>query len=413
MLEQDPSARVLILSASGEQDDVLEAVKAGATGYLVKSAQSRELVDAVRGVAAGGTVFTPGLAGLVLGEFRRMADPASQAAPGTPELTERETEVLKMVAKGMSYKQIAERLVISHRTVQNHVQNTLRKLQMHNRVELTRYAIEQGLDDDERVSRWPGWSPRTSPSWGTPTARRPTLESLAELHRRHLARVPYENLEIMLGRPPSVDPLDSLARVASVGRAGYCFHQNGALETALVDLGYAVSRRGGHVWTTEDDRWSGSLNHLVLVVSGLPTEANPGGAWWPDVGLGDAIAEPLPLVVGDYEQGGFSYAITEVRDDGWSFRADRQGSFLGLETGPAPSQTDVAQCHATLSTPPDGRFARILVVQRRMPEHVDVVRGCLCQRVTPDGQTEQRADDVRRVARRDLRRLRTVAGRGR
>ena len=149
VLEQDPSARVLILSASGEQEDVLEAVKAGATGYLVKSAHSRELVEAVRGVAAGGTVFTPGLAGLVLGEFRRMADPASAEAPGTPELTERETEVLKMVAKGMSYKQIAERLVISHRTVQNHVQNTLRKLQMHNRVELTRYAIERGLDGDD------------------------------------------------------------------------------------------------------------------------------------------------------------------------------------------------------------------------------------------------------------------------
>jgi DNA-binding NarL/FixJ family response regulator len=149
VLEQDPSARVLILSASGEQHDVLEAVKAGATGYLVKSAHSRELVDAVRGVAAGGTVFTPGLAGLVLGEFRRMADPSSTIEDGTPELTERETEVLKMVAKGMSYKQIADRLVISHRTVQNHVQNTLRKLQMHNRVELTRWAIERGLDDDE------------------------------------------------------------------------------------------------------------------------------------------------------------------------------------------------------------------------------------------------------------------------
>ena len=152
-----------------------------------------------------------------------------------------------------------------------------------------------------------------------------TVESLAELHRRHLSRVPYENLEIMLGRPPSVDPLDSLARVARVGRAGYCFHQNGALETALVDLGYSVSRRGGHVWTTDDDRWSGSLNHLVLVVSDLPTDDNPGGRWWPDVGLGDAIVEPLPLAVGDYEQGGFSYAITEVRDDGWSFRADRAG----------------------------------------------------------------------------------------
>src|SRR5688572_13006148 len=149
VLQHDPSARVLILSASGEQADVLAAVKAGATGYLVKSASRAELVDAVRRVAAGDTVFTPGLAGLVLGEFRRMADaPAAVEASGE-QLTERETEVLKMVAKGMSYKQIAERLVISHRTVQNHVQNTLRKLQMHNRVELTRYAIERGLDADE------------------------------------------------------------------------------------------------------------------------------------------------------------------------------------------------------------------------------------------------------------------------
>jgi DNA-binding NarL/FixJ family response regulator len=147
VLEHDPSARVLILSASGEQADVLEAVKAGATGYLVKSASRDELLTAVRRVAAGDTVFTPGLAGLVLGEFRRMA---TEPAPDDPvdQLTERETEVLKMVAKGMSYKQIAERLVLSHRTVQNHVQNTLRKLQMNNRVQLTRWAIEHGLDGD-------------------------------------------------------------------------------------------------------------------------------------------------------------------------------------------------------------------------------------------------------------------------
>ncbi|WP_193609317.1 response regulator [Nocardioides lijunqiniae] len=147
VLRQDPAARVLILSASGEQADVLEAVKAGATGYLVKSASREELLSAVRRVAAGDTVFTPGLAGLVLGEFRRLLEPVED--PLRPQLTERETEILKMVAKGMSYKQIAERLVLSHRTVQNHVQNTLRKLQMHNRVELTRWAIEQGLDEDD------------------------------------------------------------------------------------------------------------------------------------------------------------------------------------------------------------------------------------------------------------------------
>lgn len=146
MLRVDPSARVLILSASGEQSDVLEAVKAGATGYLVKSASRAELVDAVRRVAHGDAVFTPGLAGLVLGEYRRLVD---APGPDHPALTDRETEVLKMVATGLSYKQIAERLVISHRTVQNHVQSTLRKLQLHNRVELTRYAIAQGLDEPE------------------------------------------------------------------------------------------------------------------------------------------------------------------------------------------------------------------------------------------------------------------------
>ncbi|MEU8184404.1 response regulator transcription factor [Micromonospora sp. NPDC049044] len=149
-----PDVRVLMLSASGEQQSVLDAVKAGATGYLVKSTAPAEFLDAVRRTAAGNAVFTPGLAGLVLGEFRRLAagsgpgpDPAGGAEPATPRLTDRETEVLRLVAKGMSYKQIAQRLGLSHRTVQNHVQNTLGKLQLHNRVELTRYAIERGLDD--------------------------------------------------------------------------------------------------------------------------------------------------------------------------------------------------------------------------------------------------------------------------
>ncbi len=147
LLQADPTVRILILSASGEESDVLDAVKAGATGYLVKSASREELLEAVQRVGNGGTVFTPGLAGLVLGEYRRLADKGA-APDDTPQLTERETEVLRLVAKGLSYKQIAERLVLSHRTVQNHVQNTLRKLQLHNRVQLVRYAIEQGLDEE-------------------------------------------------------------------------------------------------------------------------------------------------------------------------------------------------------------------------------------------------------------------------
>ena len=148
LLANAPSTRVLVLSASGEQGDVLDAVKAGAAGYLVKSAKREEFIDAVRRTAAGEAVFTAGLAGLVLGEYRRLATAPAEGDADAPRLTDRETEILRLVAKGVSYKQIAERLVLSHRTVQNHVQNTLNKLQLHNRVELARYAIQRGLDTD-------------------------------------------------------------------------------------------------------------------------------------------------------------------------------------------------------------------------------------------------------------------------
>ncbi|GAA3456785.1 response regulator transcription factor [Dactylosporangium matsuzakiense] len=146
VLASCPGARILMLSASGEQQDVLDAVKAGATGYLVKSAAREEFLAAVQRTAQGDAVFTPGLAGLVLGEFRRLASVTRAEDPDAPRLTERETEVLRLVAKGVTYKEIAERLVLSHRTVQNHVQNTLGKLQLHSRVDLVRYAIERGLD---------------------------------------------------------------------------------------------------------------------------------------------------------------------------------------------------------------------------------------------------------------------------
>jgi len=143
----DPSIRVLMFSTSGEDSDVLAAAKAGARGYIVKSASAADMLDAVTRTAAGEAVFSPGLAALVLGEYRRMAsEPPQRNAGLIPQLTDRETEVLRLVAKGLTARQLADRLECSYRTVQNHTQNTLRKLQLHNKVELTRWAIEQGLD---------------------------------------------------------------------------------------------------------------------------------------------------------------------------------------------------------------------------------------------------------------------------
>jgi DNA-binding NarL/FixJ family response regulator len=144
IVEESPNTKVLILSASGEEADVLEAVKAGASGYLLKNATSGELADAITRVRAGEPVFTPSLAGLVLNEFRRVA--GGDETPAQPRLTPRENEVLKLVAKGYTYREIAEKLFISVKTVQNHVQNILTKLQLKKRYELMRYAIQKGLD---------------------------------------------------------------------------------------------------------------------------------------------------------------------------------------------------------------------------------------------------------------------------
>jgi DNA-binding NarL/FixJ family response regulator len=141
IVEESPHVKVLILSASGEEADVLEAVKVGASGYLLKSsATAAELLDAVVRVRAWEPTFSPSLAALVLGEFRRMSGTTE------PGLTARETEVLRLVAKGYSYREIAEQLVISVKTVQNHVPNILTKLQLSKRYELMRYAIRRGLD---------------------------------------------------------------------------------------------------------------------------------------------------------------------------------------------------------------------------------------------------------------------------
>jgi DNA-binding NarL/FixJ family response regulator len=142
IIEESPHIKILVLSASAEEEDVLEAVKAGASGYLLKSCSSEEMVDAVERVLTGEPVFTPSLAGLVLSEFRRI----SSAEPDEPQLTPRENEVLKLVAKGYTYREIGEKLFISTKTVQNHVQNILTKLQLKKRYELMRYAIQKGLD---------------------------------------------------------------------------------------------------------------------------------------------------------------------------------------------------------------------------------------------------------------------------
>ena len=136
-----PQTPVLTLSAAPDHATVLAAVRAGATSHLVAPATAEELADALRRTAAGHAVFSPGLADVVLEEFGRPAD----LLEGTRRLTEREADVLRLVVDGLTARQIAARLVLSPRTVENHVQNVLRKLRLRSRAALVRYAIENGL----------------------------------------------------------------------------------------------------------------------------------------------------------------------------------------------------------------------------------------------------------------------------
>jgi DNA-binding NarL/FixJ family response regulator len=144
--QQRPTQRFLALSVSDAPDDVIAVIRAGARGYVTKSISSAELADAVRRVADGDAVFSPRLAGFVLDAFAG-AIPAAQVDPELDQLTAREREVLQHIARGYLYKEIALRLGISAKTVEAHVSAVLRKLQLSNRHELSRWAAERRLVD--------------------------------------------------------------------------------------------------------------------------------------------------------------------------------------------------------------------------------------------------------------------------
>ncbi len=143
-----PSTKILMLTISDEEADLYEAIKAGASGYLLKEISIEEVASAVRQVQAGQSLISPSMASKLLNEFAAMVkrrDERTQV-PG-PRLTERELEVLKLVAKGMNNRDIGQELFISENTVKNHVRNILEKLHLHSRMEAVVYAVREKLLD--------------------------------------------------------------------------------------------------------------------------------------------------------------------------------------------------------------------------------------------------------------------------
>ncbi|MGH2640833.1 MAG: response regulator [Actinomycetota bacterium] len=143
MAATHPDIRFLALSVSDAPEDVIEVIRAGARGYVTKTIAPDELVEAVRRIHEGDAVFSPRLAGFVLDAFA--TEPRSGADPELDLLTSREKEVLRLIARGYAYREVAKRLHVSVKTVETHVSAVLRKLQLSNRHELTRWASDRRL----------------------------------------------------------------------------------------------------------------------------------------------------------------------------------------------------------------------------------------------------------------------------
>jgi len=219
----------------------------------------------------------------------------------------------------------------------------------------------------------------------------PSADALLRLHRAHVEHVPYETIWIHIGEHHDVSPTRSLARIAGSTRGGYCFHLNGAFSELLGALGYRVVRHVGGVHGPTGPTADVMTNHLVLTAHGLPSGENPSGDWYVDVGLGDALYEPLPLAPGVYKQGPFVVELVATPGGfgDWHLVHDEGGSFPGMAWWNAPSEmTAFEQTNVELSTSADSGFVKILSVQRRSRDHVDILRGLFLIQVD-DAKTER------------------------
>src|SRR3989454_3273392 len=143
-----PTAKILMLTVSDEEEDLFDAIKAGANGYLLKEISIEEVADAIRAVTQGQSLISPSMASKLLNEFNALAKQADEKPRlAAPRLTTRELEVLKLVAQGMSNREAADSLYIAENTVKNHVRNILEKLQLHSRMEAVVYAVREKILD--------------------------------------------------------------------------------------------------------------------------------------------------------------------------------------------------------------------------------------------------------------------------
>jgi len=221
----------------------------------------------------------------------------------------------------------------------------------------------------------------------------PTLESLKALHRAHLRAIPYENLDVQLGRPVTIERGPTLEKILGRGRGGWCYEMNGTLGWALEALGFKVTRLAGAVMReTFGDPFAG--NHLVLLVD------LPEGLYFADVGFGDGPLEPFRVAEGSFSCNGFDFNLSRVDDAWWRLRNHQFGGAQSFDVTLAPADETLlaGMCHK-LQTEEWSPFVQNLVAQRHTPEGLTVLRGRVVRMVTPYGFTDRILDGADELVR--------------
>lgn len=207
---------------------------------------------------------------------------------------------------------------------------------------------------------------------------RADLETLRKLHRAHAGAIPYENLDVQLKRPMTIDPLAAFDKIVNRGRGGWCYEMNGSLGVALQAVGFEVRRLAGS--------GSGANSHLTLNV-------DVGGVTYVcDVGTADGPGDPYPLVAGPFIDDGFEFCV-EIEEGGWRFRNHRYGMAPGFIASGADEEGMEATCQ-WLQSSPESPFVQHATICRRVPDgYVSLIDRTL-RHVKPDGVTRRTVDSA-------------------
>lgn len=218
--------------------------------------------------------------------------------------------------------------------------------------------------------------------------RQPTIETLRALHSAHLLTIPYENLDIHLGRRLTLDLAYIYTKIVEQKRGGWCYEMNGLLAWALRELGFDVTLIGSSVGEPAQGGVAGDLDHLVLLVQ----LEQP---WLADVGFGNAYLEPLPLQAGEYQQGWMTFRLEQAGDKWYLHSHAHGGPGYGFTLLPRQYAGFAPGCHE-LQTSPTSGFVRTTVCHRFTQDSIASLRGAILKHYTASGVAEEEIDTLPR-----------------